>query len=141
MCQKAQSKRNTHCLRIKCVLQAHHENIAYYVRIKGVLGKYASAHLQQSDGQKVSVKVLTNITVAERFATFRCYCLMPVHARGGLTYFQSTLYPFRSRYGVACMQHLQQIAIGVWLLSTYLPRAARFNGYAPVSKIPSDTRT
>lgn len=26
-------KRNTHYLRIKCVLQAHHENNAYYVRI------------------------------------------------------------------------------------------------------------
>lgn len=30
-------KRNTHYPRIKCVLQAHHENNAYYVRIKGVL--------------------------------------------------------------------------------------------------------
>ena len=28
---------NTHYLRIKCVLQAHHENNAYYVRIKSVL--------------------------------------------------------------------------------------------------------
>ena len=28
---------NTHYLRIKCVLQAHHENNAYCVRIKGVL--------------------------------------------------------------------------------------------------------
>ena len=37
MYQKAQSKRNTHYLRIKCVLQAHHENNAYYVRIKSVL--------------------------------------------------------------------------------------------------------
>ena len=43
-------RRNTHYLRIKCVLQAHHENNAYCVRIKGVLGKYASAHLQQPDG-------------------------------------------------------------------------------------------
>ena len=25
------------------------------------------------------------MTVTERFATFRYYCLMPVHARGGLT--------------------------------------------------------
>ena len=39
-------KANTHYLRIKCVLQVHHENNAYCVRIKGVLGKYASAHLQ-----------------------------------------------------------------------------------------------
>ena len=30
-------KANTHYLRIKCVLQAHHENNAYCVRIKGVL--------------------------------------------------------------------------------------------------------
>ena len=30
-------KHNTHYLRIKCVLQAHHENNAYCVRIKGVL--------------------------------------------------------------------------------------------------------
>ena len=30
-------KTNTHYLRIKCVLQAHHENNAYYVRIKSVL--------------------------------------------------------------------------------------------------------
>ena len=37
-------KANTHYLRIKCVLQAHHENNAYCVRIKSVLGKYASAH-------------------------------------------------------------------------------------------------
>ena len=29
-------KANTHYLRIKCVLQAHHENNAYYVRIKSV---------------------------------------------------------------------------------------------------------
>ena len=43
-------KHNTHYLRIKCVLQAHHENNAYCVRIKSVLGKYASAHLQQPDG-------------------------------------------------------------------------------------------
>lgn len=43
-------KRNTHCLRIKCVLQAHHENNAYCVRIKSVLGKYAFAHLQRPDG-------------------------------------------------------------------------------------------
>ena len=28
---------NTHYLRVKCVLQAHHENNAYCVRIKGVL--------------------------------------------------------------------------------------------------------
>ena len=27
----------------------------------------------------------SNITVAERFATFRYYCLMRAHARGGLT--------------------------------------------------------
>ena len=27
----------------------------------------------------------SNMTVTERFATFRYYCLMPVHARGGLT--------------------------------------------------------
>lgn len=38
MRQKAQAKRNTHYLRIKCVLQAHHENNAYCVRIKSVLG-------------------------------------------------------------------------------------------------------
>ena len=44
MYQKAQSKRNTHYLRIKCVLQANRENNAHCVRIKGVLGKYASAH-------------------------------------------------------------------------------------------------
>ena len=43
-------KANTHYLRIKCVLQVHHENNAYCVRIKGVLGKYAFAHLQQPDG-------------------------------------------------------------------------------------------
>ena len=43
-------KANTHYLRIKCVSQAHHENNAYYVRIKSVLGKYAFAHLQQPDG-------------------------------------------------------------------------------------------
>ena len=30
-------KTNTHYLRIKCVLQAHHKNNAYCVRIKGVL--------------------------------------------------------------------------------------------------------
>ena len=30
-------KANTHYLRIKCVLQAHHENNAYCVRIKSVL--------------------------------------------------------------------------------------------------------
>ena len=35
-------KHNTHYLRIKCVLQAHHENNAYCVRIKGVFGIYAS---------------------------------------------------------------------------------------------------
>ena len=29
-------KANAHYLRIKCVLQAHHENNAYCVRIKGV---------------------------------------------------------------------------------------------------------
>ena len=47
MClEEAQSKRNTHYLRIKCISQAHHENNAYCVRIKSVLGKYASAHLQ-----------------------------------------------------------------------------------------------
>ena len=40
----------THYLRINCVLQAHRENNAHCVRIKSVLGKYASAHLQQSDG-------------------------------------------------------------------------------------------
>ena len=34
---KSAVKRNTHYLRIKCVLQAHHENNAYYVRIKSVL--------------------------------------------------------------------------------------------------------
>ena len=44
-------KTNTHYLRIKCVLQAHHENNAYCVRIKSVLGKYASAHLQQDNVQ------------------------------------------------------------------------------------------
>ena len=33
----ATEKTNTHYLRIKCVLQAHHENNAYYVRIKGAL--------------------------------------------------------------------------------------------------------
>ena len=49
---KCSQKHNTHYLRIKCVLQAHHENNAYCVRIKSVLGKYASAHLQQSDGLK-----------------------------------------------------------------------------------------
>ena len=47
---KCSQKHNTHYLRIKCVLQAHHENNAYYVRIKSVLGKYAFAHLQQPDG-------------------------------------------------------------------------------------------
>lgn len=41
---------DTHYLRINCVLQAHRENNAHCVRIKSVLGKYASAHLQQSDG-------------------------------------------------------------------------------------------
>ena len=30
-------KRNTHYLRIKCVLKAYHGDNAYYVRIKGVL--------------------------------------------------------------------------------------------------------
>ena len=49
-CTFAVEKANTHYLRIKCVLQAHHENNAYCVRIKSVLGKYASAHLQQPDG-------------------------------------------------------------------------------------------
>ena len=43
-------RRNTHYLRIKCVLQAHHENNAYCVRIKSVLGKYAFAHLQRLYG-------------------------------------------------------------------------------------------
>ena len=41
---------NTHYLRIICVLQAHRENNAYCVRIKSVLGKYASAHLQRLYG-------------------------------------------------------------------------------------------
>ena len=59
-------KHNTHYLRVKCVLQAHHENNAYCVRIKGVLCKYASAHLQQPDGLKVAVKTLTNMTLTER---------------------------------------------------------------------------
>ena len=36
-------KRNTHYLRIKCVLQAHHENNAYYVRIKSALWYNAAA--------------------------------------------------------------------------------------------------
>ena len=35
--EKCSQKHNTHYLRIKCVLQAHHENNAYCVRIKGVL--------------------------------------------------------------------------------------------------------
>lgn len=34
---KYSQKHNTHYLRIKCVLQAHHENNAYCVRMKGVL--------------------------------------------------------------------------------------------------------
>ena len=47
----ASENANTHYLRIKCALQAHHENNAYCVRIKSVLGKYASAHLQQDNVQ------------------------------------------------------------------------------------------
>ena len=47
---KYSQKHNTHYLRIKCVLQAHHENNAYCLRIKSVLSKYAFAHLQQPDG-------------------------------------------------------------------------------------------
>ena len=39
---KCSQKHNTHYLRIKCVLQAHHENNAYCVRIKGVFGICAS---------------------------------------------------------------------------------------------------
>ena len=50
-------KANTHYLRIKCVLQAHHENNAYCVHIKSALGKYASAHLQQPDGLMLLLRV------------------------------------------------------------------------------------
>ncbi len=35
--EECDQKHNTHYLRIKCVLQAHHENNAYCVRIKSVL--------------------------------------------------------------------------------------------------------
>ena len=35
--EKAWAKRNTHYLRIKCVLQVYHEDNAYCVRIEGVL--------------------------------------------------------------------------------------------------------
>ena len=38
-------------IRIISVLNAYYENNAYYVRIKSVLGKYASAHLQQDNVQ------------------------------------------------------------------------------------------
>ena len=37
-------------IRIISVLNAYYGDYAYYVRIKGVLGKYAFAHLQQPDG-------------------------------------------------------------------------------------------
>ena len=37
-------------IRIISVLNAYYGTNAYCVRIKGVLGKYASAHLQQPDG-------------------------------------------------------------------------------------------
>lgn len=34
---KCSQKHNTHYLRIKCVLQAHHENNAYCVRIRRII--------------------------------------------------------------------------------------------------------
>ena len=44
-------KRNTHYLRIKCVLQAHHENNAYCVRIKG------AAQYSERGGQALSFPI------------------------------------------------------------------------------------
>ena len=40
------------------------------------------------------------MTVTERFATSRYYCLMPVHARGGLTVTPQAL---RERYQLECV--------------------------------------
>ena len=54
MCQKARPKRNTHYLRIKCVLQAHRENNAYCVRIKSTsviwMPRYLSNQRDKSMG-------------------------------------------------------------------------------------------
>ena len=58
---------NTHYLRVKCVLQAHHENNAYCVRIKGVLGKYASAHLQHHYCL-IGVQLRIGLTVAKKLS-------------------------------------------------------------------------
>jgi len=60
-------RRNTHYLRIKCVLQAHHENNAYCVRIKSVLGKYASAHLQHHYCL-IGVQLRIALTVAKKLS-------------------------------------------------------------------------
>ena len=51
---KCSQKHNTHYLRIKCVLQAHHENNAYCVRIKGALWYSAAAGEALSSLQKSS---------------------------------------------------------------------------------------
>lgn len=58
---------NTHYLRVKCVLQAHHENNAHCVRIKSVLGKYASAHLQHHYCL-IGVQLRIGLTVAKKLS-------------------------------------------------------------------------
>ena len=76
---------NTHYLRINCVLQAHHENNAYCVRIKGVLGKYAFAHLQQPDGLKVAVKTEGGWTHMGQYSRKGRPCIIKEYPLSGLT--------------------------------------------------------
>ena len=79
-------KANTHYLRIKCVLQAHHENNAYCVRIKGVL-------LSQRITKYAPVAQLDRVTdsdsVGRWFESSRAYQnIFPLLMAGGKYFIQ-----------------------------------------------------